>query len=76
MKKSFKLLSLALGLSLLVVSGCSKGSDSKGSGDVKVMKLGIVTSSDRSLTKGLKKFAEIIEKESGGKCVWLSQPTQ
>ena len=67
MKKSFKLLSLALGLSLLVVSGCSKGSDSKGSGDVKVMKLGIVTSSDRSLTKGLKKFAEIIEKESGGK---------
>ena len=67
MKKSFKLLSLALGLSLLVVSGCSKGSDSKGSGDVKVMKLGIVTNSDRSLTKGLKKFAEIIEKESGGK---------
>lgn len=67
MKKSFKLLSLALSLSLLVVSGCSKGSDSKGSGDVKVMKLGIVTNSDRSLTKGLKKFAEIIEKESGGK---------
>lgn len=67
MKKSFKLLSLALSLSMLVVSGCSKGGDSKGSGDVKVMKLGIVTSSDRSLTKGLKKFAEIIEKESGGK---------
>lgn len=67
MKKSVKLLSLALSLSLLVVSGCSKGSDSKGSGDVKVMKLGIVTNSDRSLTKGLKKFAEIIEKESGGK---------
>lgn len=67
MKKSTKLLSLALSLSLLVVSGCSSKKDAAPAGGVKVMKLGIVTNSDRSLTKGLKKFAEIIEKESGGK---------
>lgn len=30
------------------------------------MKLGIVTNKDRSLTKGLVKFAELVEKETGG----------
>lgn len=32
----------------------------------KVMKLGIVTNKDRSLTKGLVKFGEVVEKETGG----------
>ena len=32
----------------------------------KVMKLAVVTAKERSLTKGLEKFGEILEKESGG----------
>ncbi|MEW9669539.1 DctP family TRAP transporter solute-binding subunit [Ammoniphilus sp. 3BR4] len=35
-------------------------------GEEKVMKLAVVTSKDRSLTQGLYKFGEIVEKESGG----------
>ncbi|MBP1931073.1 TRAP transporter substrate-binding protein [Ammoniphilus resinae] len=34
--------------------------------DVKVMKLSVVTSKDRSLTQGLVKFGEIVEKETNG----------
>jgi tripartite ATP-independent transporter DctP family solute receptor len=63
-----KWLSLLVIISLLLVTGCSTQTNSgdKNTGTAKVMKLGIVTNSDRSLTKGLKKFGEIVEKESGG----------
>lgn len=69
MKKWLGLVSLVVIVSMLFVAGCSsqKGAgDQKAAGGTKVMKLGIVTNQDRSLTKGLKKFAELVEKESGG----------
>lgn len=60
-------LALAICLMFVFVAGCSTQKDA---GDkkasIKVMKLGIVTSKDRSLTKGLVKFGEIVEKESAG----------
>jgi tripartite ATP-independent transporter DctP family solute receptor len=54
--------------SLLILGACSGKSASNGSGseESKVMKLAVVTSKDRSLTKGLYKFEEIVEKETGG----------
>lgn len=68
MKKLVSLISLLVIASLLFVAGC--GSSQKDAGakkdGPKVMKLGIVTNKDRSLTKGLVKFGEIVEKESGG----------
>ena len=61
-----KLLSGLLVVMFLVgVAGCSKATETPKSG-TKVMKLGIVTNKDRSLTQGLVKFGEIVEKESGG----------
>lgn len=67
MKKVLALISLLLVISLVLVTGCSSQKDAgdKKAGP-KVMKLGIVTNKDRSLTKGLVKFGEIVEKESGG----------
>jgi TRAP-type transport system periplasmic protein len=68
MKKFFILLLVCM----LPLIGCSnnpsssgKSSDTKTTGS-KVMKLAVVTSKDRSLTKGLYKFGEIVEKETGG----------
>lgn len=69
MKKYLVAVSLLVVASLFVVTGCGSSTKSDG-GDKKagpkVMKLGIVTNKDRSLTKGLVKFAELVEKESGG----------
>ncbi len=52
---------------LLVLAGCSSKSEPQGGGaakkaEPKVMKMAVATSKDRSLTKGLYKFAEIVEK--------------
>jgi len=68
MKKYLGLLSIVIIASMLFAAGCSsqKSAGDQKAGGTKVMKLGIVTNQDRSLTKGLKKFAEIVEKESGG----------
>lgn len=62
-----KLLSLVLIGCLFLVVGCSS-SEKKPAEQPKekVMKLGIVTNKDRSLTKGLVKFGEIVEKETKG----------
>jgi TRAP-type transport system periplasmic protein len=57
-----KLLSMALAavtLTLMVSASTTMAAD-------KIMKLGIVTNKDRSLTKGLVKFGEIVEKETAG----------
>ncbi|MDR7314728.1 TRAP transporter substrate-binding protein [Brevibacillus nitrificans] len=59
---------------MLALVGCSSQSSSpsgagaggQGKAEQKVMKLAVVTAQDRSLTKGLIKFGEILEKESGG----------
>lgn len=73
MKKFLMASLLAAGLVSLV--GCSSessdsansstGSDTKPA-EAKVMKLAVVTPKDRSLTQGLYKFGEIVEKETGG----------
>ena len=62
-----KWLSLVLVFCLMALVGCSsqKAAPEKKDGP-KVMKLGIVTNKDRSLTKGLVKFGEIVGKETGG----------
>jgi tripartite ATP-independent transporter DctP family solute receptor len=66
-KRVFALFSLLLIFCLLLVTGCSsQKTDSEKKAGPKVMKLGIVTNKDRSLTQGLVKFGEIVEKESGG----------
>lgn len=58
---------------MLALVGCSAqtaapsaSSAGQVSAEPKVMKLAVVTAKDRSLTKGLVKFGEILEKESGG----------
>lgn len=61
---------------MLALAGCSsqsaapQGTSGSGSGEqkaeTKVVKLAVVTAQDRSLTKGLIKFGEILEKESAG----------
>lgn len=53
---------------IMMLAGCS-GASSSGKGEsaeVKTMKMAVATSKDRSLTKGLDKFKEIVEKESNG----------
>ena len=66
--KKYISLAIAVCLTAAFVTGCS--SSQKDTGDkkpaVKVMKLGIVTNKERSLTKGLVKFGEIVEKETAG----------
>ncbi|HZG17324.1 MAG TPA: TRAP transporter substrate-binding protein [Candidatus Bathyarchaeia archaeon] len=70
MKKMVIFTVLSCLLSLVV--GCSSQSASptpnsgQSTASPKVMKLAVVTAKDRSLTKGLIKFGEILEKESGG----------
>jgi len=56
---------------LFVIAGCSSKPEPQGGGaakkvEPKVMKMAVATSKDRSLTKGLYKFAEIVEKETNG----------
>lgn len=68
--KMKKLLMLLL-ICMLPMVGCSNDSSSeeKSEGKTtnsKIIKLAVATSKDRSLTKGLYKFAEIVEKETGG----------
>lgn len=76
MCKLKKALSLLLILCLLVLGACSQQStsegnnsesdDSKEKATTKVMKLAVVTAKDRSLTKGLVKFGEIVESKTNG----------
>lgn len=73
-----KLLALSL-VTCLALVGCSsqtantpketateKSAEVKSKTEVKVMKLAVVTPKDRSLTQGLYKFGEIVEKETNG----------
>ena len=68
--KKYLGLALVLCLAMAFIAGCSQEAPKKADGDkkaeVKVMKLGIVTNKDRSLTKGLVKFGEIVMKETNG----------
>lgn len=57
---------LMVGMFLMVAAGCSSKPAEPQKAGPKVMKLGIVTNKDRSLTQGLVKFGQIVEKESGG----------
>lgn len=72
MKKYIGLISLVVIMSLLLATGCSNSqapaakTTSGSTATPKVMKLGIVTNKERSLTKGLQKFAELVEKYSDG----------
>lgn len=69
MKKSFKLLSIGLAMSLLLASGCSSSNNSAPAkdGGPKTMKIGSVNPKERSISQGLFKFKEALERESGGK---------
>lgn len=75
-----KIKGLTVGLSLLLVFmlalvGCGssgavnqQGQEGSGSGgETKMMKLAVVTPKERSLTQGLYKFEEIVERETNGK---------
>lgn len=64
MKKWTVLVSALMIGSALVISGC--GGDKKSSTGPKVMKIGMVTNKDRSLSKGVVKFGELLEKETNG----------
>ena len=66
-----KILSFVMIMSLLLLGACSGKEASSSSTEnktvkAKVMKLAVATSKDRSLTKGLYKFGEIVEKETNG----------
>jgi TRAP-type transport system periplasmic protein len=80
-RKMKKFMSVVVSACMLTVVGCSAPSNTKESAppatekqtktetpaaNAKVMKLAVVTSKDRSLTKGLYKFGEIVEKETNG----------
>lgn len=66
LSKLSMVVSLVLIISVLLAAGCSSSTDTAKTTGPKVMKLGIVTNKDRSLTKGLVKFAELVEKETEG----------
>lgn len=58
---------------MLILGACSQQStngetkgESASTGDTKLMKLAVVTSEERSLTKGLVKFGEIVESKTNG----------
>ncbi len=54
-------------LSLILLGACSKDPNSALAAESsKMMKISVVTSEDRSLTKGLYKFKEIVEQETDG----------
>lgn len=69
-------LSLLLVLCLMILGACSQQStnnekneepkDSNANTSEKLMKLAVVTSEDRSLTKGLVKFGELVESKTNG----------
>ncbi|SHS86326.1 TRAP dicarboxylate transporter subunit DctP [Mycobacteroides abscessus subsp. abscessus] len=69
-------LSLLLVLCLMILGACSQQStnnekneepnDSNAKTSEKLMKLAVVTSEDRSLTKGLVKFGELVESKTNG----------
>lgn len=71
-----RVLSLLFVLCLMVLGACSQQSannesneepkDSNGKTSEKLMKLAVVTSEDRSLTKGLVKFGELVESKTNG----------
>ncbi|RBW70695.1 TRAP transporter substrate-binding protein [Bacillus taeanensis] len=64
-----KLLCLFLLTGLLLLAACGEETSSsteEGAAETKVMKLAVATSKDRSLTQGLYKFEEIVEKETNG----------
>ncbi|WP_400164180.1 TRAP transporter substrate-binding protein [Brevibacillus sp. TJ4] len=71
-----KVVMYAILAGMLAVAGCSSQSPGTvssgeagtqgGNSEPKVMKLAVATAPDRSLTKGLVKFGEILEQESGG----------
>ena len=67
-----KMLTLILIMSLLVLGACSQNTSnkakdgSKSKSAAKVMRLAVATPDERSLTKGLRKFGEIIEKKTNG----------
>ncbi|UOR10229.1 DctP family TRAP transporter solute-binding subunit [Halobacillus amylolyticus] len=60
-------LSLFLVGMAVICSACSIGTLGASGEEVKTMRLAVVTSEDRSLTKGLYKFQEIVEKKTNGK---------
>jgi tripartite ATP-independent transporter DctP family solute receptor len=71
-----KMIMLSVLTCMLAIAGCSSqqsasptannNSSNQSSAEPKVMKLAVVTAKERSLTKGLYKFGEILEKETGG----------
>lgn len=70
-----KYLSLLMVIGLLLLASCSQQSTNEGTVNhsntgvkdgVKVMKTAVATSENRSLTKGLVRFAEIVENKSNG----------
>ncbi|WP_059103279.1 DctP family TRAP transporter solute-binding subunit [Shouchella shacheensis] len=61
-----KAIGLLLTSSVLAVSGCSSMSSEASEDDEKVMRLAVATSEERSLTQGLYKFEEIVERETEG----------
>ncbi|WP_134699196.1 TRAP transporter substrate-binding protein [Ammoniphilus sp. YIM 78166] len=73
-----KLMFASILASVVALTGCGGGNQATeapkkdsaapaaSSAEAKIMKLAVATNKDRSLTKGLYKFAEIVEKESGG----------
>jgi TRAP-type transport system periplasmic protein len=67
-----KALTLLIIISLLILGACSKETTneekggSKEKAEAKVMKLAVVTPDERSLTKGLRKFGEIVESKTNG----------
>ncbi|MFC0558821.1 TRAP transporter substrate-binding protein [Halalkalibacter alkalisediminis] len=71
MKKLLTTLSLASMLALAACGGQSaepsgQNGEEAATGEAKVMKLAVVTPDERSLTKGLYKFQEIVESETNG----------
>ncbi|WP_078412509.1 TRAP transporter substrate-binding protein [Priestia abyssalis] len=64
-----KVISFCMIICMMLLSACSgqtSGSGEDGSKKAKVMKLAVATSKDRSLTQGLYRFGEIVEKETNG----------
>jgi tripartite ATP-independent transporter DctP family solute receptor len=63
-----KILAFVLTISMISVfaAGCSSDKGSQETSKVKVMKVSSVNTKDRALSIGLDKFAEIVNKESGG----------
>lgn len=66
-----KLVVFLVAMTMMILTACSgsgenENGDSGGAAEVKTMKMAVATSKDRSLTKGLDKFKEIVEEETNG----------